>query len=89
VTDRRPSIWSVLTDAEHAVVVRRLLRVRPDLREEARRIATSLLTQTKRSEIASEVRQAVEAVSTADVAAVRDASAVEGTSRRTQSPGNC
>jgi hypothetical protein len=69
VTGRRPSIWKVLTDAEHVVVVQRLLRERPEVREEARRIATSLLAQTKRSEVAREVRRAAEAVSTGDVAA--------------------
>jgi len=64
---RRPSIWKVLTDAEHVVVMRRLLRERPEMREEARRIATSLLAQSKRSEVAREVRRAVEAVTTGDV----------------------
>jgi hypothetical protein len=50
MTERRPSIWKVLTDAEHVVVMHRLLRERPEMREGARRIATSLLAQTKRSE---------------------------------------
>jgi hypothetical protein len=69
MTGRRPSIWKVLTDAEHVVVMQRLLRERPEMREEARRIATLLLAQTKRSEVAREVRRAVEAVTTGEVAA--------------------
>jgi hypothetical protein len=69
MTGRRPSIWKVLTDAEDIVVMQRLLRERPEMREEARRIATLLLPQTKRSEVAREVRRAVEAVTTGEVAA--------------------
>jgi len=40
----------------------RLLRERPEVREEARRMTTSLLAQTKRSEVAREVSGAVERV---------------------------
>lgn len=69
MTGRRPNIWKVLTDAEQVVVMHRLLRERPEMREQARRIAIAFLAQTKRSEVAREVRRAVEAVTTGDVAA--------------------
>ena len=86
---RRPSIWKVLTDAEHVVVMQRLLRERPEIREECPPDHHLALGADQAIRGRREVRRAVEAVATGEVAARWGASPVVATSKRAKWPGNC
>jgi hypothetical protein len=61
--------WDALSEAEHALVLRRLVQTHPELVAEVEEVATAVLAEVERSEVAGEVACAVESVSTADVGA--------------------
>jgi hypothetical protein len=58
-------VWDLLSDAEHALVLRRLVQTHPELVDEVEEVAAVVLAEVERSEVAGEVAGAVESVSTA------------------------
>jgi hypothetical protein len=68
VTSARSTL-ELLSDAERGRVLHQLLESHPELRDEAERLALDLLTRIDRDTVAVEAQIALEAVSTAEVAA--------------------
>lgn len=69
VARRQATAWEILSDAEHALVLRRLLQGHPELRAEADQLVISVLEELERFAVADEVCWALESVSTAEVVA--------------------
>lgn len=60
----------LLDDAERSRVLQRLLQARPELQADIDRLALAVLTELDRYAVADQVQDALESISTGDVAAV-------------------
>lgn len=69
MTGRGTTAWEIASDAEHVIVLRRLLDGHPELRAEADQLVLSVVAGVARADLADDVAFALESVSTAEVGA--------------------